>query len=220
MTRRPALSMVVRMPIRYHAPTKLLSGVTEWDNADGGDRSNSETGLAGRAGALFAPCGAVGIARRSRLKVILVLGLVCLPALTAVAIEPPEADRAHSLVQLANQQRVRAGLPALRANPRLMRAAQTHAEQTAALRKLAHVLPNARHPRPEDRLKASGYDWSAFGENLAVGQRSTSEATAEWMKSPGHRNNLLSPKYTELGTGYATDDTGKAYYVQVFGRPM
>ena len=161
----------------------------------------------------------MGTARRGGFKVLLVLGLVCLPALTAVAIEPPEADRAHSLVQLANQQRVRAGLPALRANPRLMRAAQTHAEQTAALRKLAHVLPNARHPRPEDRLKASGYDWSAFGENLAFGQRSTSEATAEWMKSPGHRKNLLSPNYTELGTGYATDDRGRAYYVQVFGRP-
>ena len=40
------------------------------------------------------------------------------------------------------------------------------------------------------------------------------------MKSPGHRKNLLSPAYTELGTGYATDNRGRAYYVQVFGRPL
>ena len=156
---------------------------------------------------------------RRRFGVLLVLGLATLPVLTGYAIEPPEAERAHALVQLANQQRVHAGLPALRSNPRLMRAAQAHAEQSAAEGRLAHVLPKARLPKPEDRLRASGYDWSAFAENIAFGQRSTSEAIADWMKSPGHRKNLLSPAYTELGTGFATDDRGRAYYVQVFGRP-
>lgn len=156
---------------------------------------------------------------RRRFGVLLVLGLATLPVLTGYAIEPPEAERAHALVQLANQQRVREGLPVLRSNPRLMRAAQAHAEQSAAEGRLAHVLPKARLPKPEDRLRASGYDWSAFAENIAFGQRSTSEAIEAWMKSPGHRKNLLSPAYTELGTGFATDDRGRAYYVQVFGRP-
>ena len=138
------------------------------------------------------------------------------PAAAAAA----PGGRAGALVELANQQRSRAGLPPLRANSQLMRAAQTQAEQSASLGKMAHVLPEARYPRPEDRLEASGYDWRAFAENIAMGQQSTSEAIEAWMNSPGHRKNLLSAAYTELGTGYATDASGRPYYVQVFGRPM
>jgi uncharacterized protein YkwD len=128
--------------------------------------------------------------------------------------------RAGALVDLANEHRSRAGLPPLRANSRLMQAAQTQAEQSASLGKLAHVLPEARYPRPEDRLDASGYPWRAFAENIGMGQRSTSEVIEAWMKSPGHRKNMLSASFTEMGTGYATDDKGRAYYVQVFGRPL
>jgi uncharacterized protein YkwD len=123
-------------------------------------------------------------------------------------------------VDLANQIRSREGLPPLRANTRLMLAAQTQAEQSASLGKMAHVLPGARYPRPEDRLDASGYPWRAFAENIAMGQRTMSDVIEAWMKSPGHRKNMLSPNYTEMGTGYATDESGRAYYVQVFGRPM
>lgn len=130
------------------------------------------------------------------------------------------ATRAVALAELANEHRSRAGLPPLRTNAALMRAAQTQAEQSASLGKMAHVLPGARFPRPEDRLDASGYPWRAFAENIATGQRSMSEAIEAWMKSPSHRKNMLSATYTEMGTGYATDDNGRAYYVQVFGRPM
>ena len=130
------------------------------------------------------------------------------------------SGRAGALVELANEHRSRAGLPPLRANAQLMRAAQTQAEQSASLGRMAHVLPGARYPRPEDRLDASGYPWRAFAENIAMGQRSTSEAIEAWMKSPGHRQNMLSATYTEMGTGVATDDSGRAYYVQVFGRPL
>ncbi len=101
-----------------------------------------------------------------------------------------------------------------------MRAAQTQAEQTASARRLEHVLPDARYPRPEDRLDASGYGWRAWAENIAFGQKTPSDAVEAWMQSPGHRKNLLNPKYTELGTGLAIDATGRPYYVQVFGRPL
>ena len=156
------------------------------------------------------------------------LGLLCWPGVVAGpraeaaagAAAAAPAARANALVDLANEARSRAGLPPLRANSQLMRAAQTQAEQSASLGKIAHVLPGARYPRPEDRLDASGYPWQAFAENMAMGQRSMSEAIEAWMKSPGHRKNLLSATYTELGTGYATDAKGRPYYVQVFGRPM
>ncbi len=125
-----------------------------------------------------------------------------------------------TLLELANAQRAKAGLPPLRQNPQLMQAAQAQAEQTAAARRMEHVLPDARYPRPQDRLDASGYPWRAWAENIAFGQRTPSDAVAAWMESPGHRRNLLNPSYTELGAGMAVDATGRPYYVQVFGRPL
>jgi uncharacterized protein YkwD len=148
-------------------------------------------------------------------------GIVAVPrAESAAPAAAVSAGRAGALVELANEHRSRAGLPPLRANEALMRAAQTQAEQSASIGKMAHVLPGARYPRPEDRLDASGYPWRAFAENIAMGQRSMSDAVEAWMNSPGHRKNLLSATYTELGTGYATDADGRPYYVQVFGRPL
>ena len=129
-------------------------------------------------------------------------------------------ERINTMLELANAQRARAGLPPLRANSRLMQAAQTQAEQTASARQLQHVLPDAKYPRPEDRLGASGYPWRAWAENIAFGQKTPSDAVEAWMQSPGHRKNLLDPKYTELGTGVAADATGRPYYVQVFGKPL
>ena len=130
------------------------------------------------------------------------------------------SERLNAMLELANAQRAKAGLQPLRANSRLMQAAQTQAEQSASARILQHVLPDAKYPRPEDRLDASGYPWRAWAENIAFGQKSPSDAVEAWMQSPGHRKNLLSTKYTELGTGVAIDATGRQYYVQVFGRPL
>ncbi len=101
-----------------------------------------------------------------------------------------------------------------------MRAAQVHAEQMARARQQAHVLPNAVYPRAEDRLAAAGYDWEIFGENLALGQTSAAEAVRSWMDSRGHRSNIVSPQFTELGVGYAIDRAGRPYYVQVFANPL
>jgi uncharacterized protein YkwD len=101
-----------------------------------------------------------------------------------------------------------------------MRAAQVHAEQMARAREQAHVLPNAAYPRAEDRLAAAGYNWQTFGENLALGQASPAEAVRSWMHSRGHRSNIVSPAFTELGVGYAIDGDGRPYYVQVFANPL
>lgn len=126
---------------------------------------------------------------------------------------------AAQVVQLTNAERGRSGRARLLANARLMRAAQLHAEQIARAGEMAHVLPNAAYPRAEDRLAAAGYDWQTFGENLALGQPSPAAAVRSWMHSRGHRSNIVSPAFTELGVGYATDRAGRPYYVQVFASP-
>jgi uncharacterized protein YkwD len=126
---------------------------------------------------------------------------------------------AGTIVQLTNAERSKAGLPALRSSDRLMQAAQLHADQMARAGRLEHVLSGGQYPRPEDRLAAAGYQWSAYAENIAMGQSTPAAAMDSWMRSSGHRANILSTSVTEIGIGFARDSAGRPYYVQVFGRP-
>src|SRR6185503_9667681 len=94
---------------------------------------------------------------------------------------------ASELASLTNAERRQAGLPALTPSPSLMRAAQLHADQMASLGQMAHSLPGARYPEPQDRLAAVGYRWQAYAENVAYGQGSPTSAISAWMGSSGHR---------------------------------
>ncbi len=127
---------------------------------------------------------------------------------------------ATEVVRLTNVERSNARLREFRANPRLMRAAQIHAEQMAEVGRMAHELPGSRYPRAADRLAAAGYVWSAYAENVATGRAMTpATAVSGWMRSAGHRANILNARYTELGAGYAVNARGERHYVQVFGDP-
>jgi uncharacterized protein YkwD len=86
--------------------------------------------------------------------------------------------------------------------------------------RLEHELPSARYPRAEDRLKAVQYSWQAWGENVAFGQEHPESVMRTWMTSSVHRDNILGAAYTEMGAGYAQGKDGRAYWVQVFGRPL
>lgn len=144
-------------------------------------------------------------------------------AAASLPAAPPAAAPSEvtvAVVELTNVERTRSGLRALEANALLMRAAQLHAEQMAQAGRIDHVLPNAPHPRPEDRLTAVAYRWQAFAENVAFGQRTAAEVVNGWMQSSGHRANIMNATYTEMGAGYARDPNGRSYWVQVFGKPL
>jgi len=129
------------------------------------------------------------------------------------------AQTVSTVLELTNAERRRAGLPDLRANTLLAHAAQLQSEQMGSTSTMDHVIPGAPYPSPPDRLAAVNYVWEAYGENVAMGQRSGTEVVSAWMNSSGHRANILNPRYTELGVGYATDESGHPYYAQVFARP-
>lgn len=69
-----------------------------------------------------------------------------------------------------------------------------------------------------------GYEYIAIGENIALGNFADDKALVEaWMNSPGHRENIVSGKYTEIGVAakkslYDGDEIWIA--VQIFGRPL
>jgi len=165
------------------------------------------------------------VSRSTRLPLaVLVLLWGCLspaaPDATAAGGGAAGGGITTSIVDLTNVERSRAGVSPLRVEGRLMKAAQLQAEQMASLGRMDHVLSDGPYPAPQDRLAAAGYKWRAYAENIAYGQRGPEDVTGSWMGSKGHRANMLSGAYTELGTGYAVDDRGRSYFVQVFGKPM
>ena len=84
----------------------------------------------------------------------------------------------------------------------LQKAARPH---SIAMVKEDYFAHNSRDGKTSgERLKGLGYNWRATGENLARGSGSFSEPKSRfeaWMKSDGHRKNILERKYEEVGVG-------------------
>jgi uncharacterized protein YkwD len=132
----------------------------------------------------------------------------------------PGAVREEMLTRV-NAHRKKAKLKALRLNTVLDKAAQRHAEDMLARGYFAHESPSGTTVR--ERSKKAGYNWGAIGENIAFGQTSVDEVVETWMDSPGHRKNILSPNFTEMGVGLALgkgpDGKHQVLWVQNLGAP-
>ncbi len=139
------------------------------------------------------------------------------PPLSPV-VSAPNAP-GEEIVTRTNAERKALGLPQLARNTALMNAAQRQADQMAALTRMAHELPGAAYPNLDSRLDAVGYRMRASGENVAEGYPTAAAVVAGWMTSPGHRSNIVSTHYTEMGGGVATGKNGRRYYAQVFAAP-
>ncbi len=106
-----------------------------------------------------------------------------------------------------NSQRSRHGLAPLRLNRRLSAAAAAHATDMDARNYFSHdSLDGGSFV---DSLRRAGYlngarSWTV-GENLAWGSRGRAPQmiTRSWMNSPGHRANILSSSFREIGIGVA-----------------
>jgi uncharacterized protein YkwD len=106
--------------------------------------------------------------------------------------------------------------PSLRKNQKLDEVALTHAKDMAVADYFSHTSKNGDQLR--DRVSKQDYSWSTIGENIAKGQKTSSQVVNDWMKSPGHCSNIMNPAFTELGVG-RDDNFRKEYiWVQVFGK--
>ncbi len=129
-----------------------------------------------------------------------------------VAAAPADRDTFTSRVlDLTNAERANAGLPPLTLSPELQDAAQSYSDVLASSGCFAHTCG----PMPDfsSRDEAAGYtDWTSLGENIAFGYATPEDVVAGWMASPGHRANILSPNFTEIGVGLEG-----TYWTQEFG---
>ena len=153
--------------------------------------------------------------KRMRKKALLSLLLVT--ATAALAQSSQCATQEQELVKELNASRREAGLPALRVNPKLTEAARKHSEIMAEQQKLTHVLPG--EDPVAKRLADSGLRFNRSGEN--VGYNTDFNGVHEgFMNSPPHRENILSPGYTEVGIGVVHDDKGVWWATQDFAHSI
>lgn len=119
------------------------------------------------------------------------------------------------LFDLTNQARANSGLPMLRFDPRLCRAARLHSADMARYNSMSHYLNGRSH---QHRTAAAGYPSGMVAENISASQYNPDAAINTWLNSSGHRANMLSYSYADLGVGIAYSANGAPYYTQVFGR--
>ena len=121
----------------------------------------------------------------------------------------------QQLLDLTNQSRANSGLPMLRMDPRLCRAARLHSANMARYNSMSHYLEGKSH---QHRTQEAGYPSSMVAENVCYSQGNPQAAINTWLNSSGHRANMLSYQYSDLGVGIGYSSNGQPYYTQVFGR--
>ncbi|GAC1321713.1 MAG: hypothetical protein NVSMB2_18670 [Chloroflexota bacterium] len=143
--------------------------------------------------------------------------------LVAVRVAPVSAAPLEAsaytvrVLDLTNAERQKAGLAPLALNHQLVDAAQSYSQVLAASDCFDHTCG----PVPDftDRAAQAGYTaWNSLGENIAAGYATPDDVVSGWMKSPAHRANILSSKFTEMGVGLVTGGGAYGtYWAQEFG---
>jgi uncharacterized protein YkwD len=74
---------------------------------------------------------------------------------------------------------------------------------------------------PADRVRAIGYREVLVGENIAYGPQSAEEVVKGWLESPGHCENIMDPRFAEMGIAYAAGQAVRhgLYWVQLLAEP-
>lgn len=128
-----------------------------------------------------------------------------------------EQGEADVVFKLLNQHRASKRAPLLVRDAHLDAVAQAHALHMARAGFFEHQSPLGMEVY--ERINAAGApSWRAAGENIAAGQRSGQEAEDTWMRSKGHRHNILGEQYERVGIGaaYVPGSEYGWYWVQVF----
>lgn len=124
------------------------------------------------------------------------------------------------VINLTNQKRAEVGLAPLNENSALSAAAQAKGADMLNKGYWAHVAPDGT--TPWNFFTDFGYKYRYAGENLARDFSSASSAVDAWMNSPTHRENILNPKYKEIGIGVVEGNLAgidTTIIVQFFGAP-
>ncbi|MCX8035010.1 MAG: CAP domain-containing protein [Candidatus Dojkabacteria bacterium] len=124
------------------------------------------------------------------------------------------------IVELTNQKRREYGLDELKTNQVLNLVARAKANDLLQRQYWSHYDPEGRNIRYF--LEEFNYTFSVAGENLAKDFYSHIDVVNAWMNSPSHRQNILEPRYREIGVAVVEGNFLGKYtnlVVQVFASP-
>lgn len=120
----------------------------------------------------------------------------------------------NEVVRLVNLERSKAGLAPLAINWEVSRVARYKSQDMINKNYFSHESPT--YGSPFKMMETFGIRFTAAGENIAMGQQTPAQVMNGWMNSPGHRSNILSPNYNQIGVGLAIDSAGRPYWTQMF----
>ncbi|MGI5849070.1 MAG: LysM peptidoglycan-binding domain-containing protein [Christensenellales bacterium] len=123
----------------------------------------------------------------------------------------------QQVFELVNKERANRGIELLKYNSELARVARFKSQDMIDKGYFSHYSPT--YGSPFQMMEKFGLRFSAAGENIAYGQRTASEVMNTWMNSSGHRANILSGAYTQIGIGVAKASNGTLYWTQMFIKP-
>lgn len=121
------------------------------------------------------------------------------------------ASGATSIAAIRSQ----AGLPPLKQDARLERAAAQQAGYMAGAGRMTHRVGWRKDFAT--RMRENGIEGAA-AENVAHGAMSREKLFSMWMNSPGHRRNMLDRRFTRYGLASAEDAQGRKYWALVLAR--
>lgn len=137
-----------------------------------------------------------------------------------------EARVRARVLELANEARSRprrcgsrqfSAAPPLALESHLTSAALVQARDMARHSMLEHTGSDGS--TPDQRVTRAGYKWRTTGENIASGPTTPDEVMAGWLASPGHCENLMNPRFKEMGIAWVVDPKSASgvYWAQTFG---
>lgn len=120
----------------------------------------------------------------------------------------------RQVIELVNQERAKNGLKPLKANWELSRVARYKSNDMRDRNYFSHDSPT--YGSPFTMIKSFGIYYRSAGENIAAGQKTAWEVMQSWLKSPGHRQNIMNAGFTEIGVGYSQGGSYGTYWTQMF----
>jgi len=178
---------------------------------------------------LFIPTEANNFSSKFLQSKILLYCVVCLLFVKIVSIiifiDFPKniffADITKSaLVSLINRERMSLGISPLSENKKLNQAALLKAEDMMKKDYFSHQSPEG--VTPWYWFSKSGYNYIYAGENLAIGFINSDDVYRAWINSLSHKDNIINPRYKEIGTAVLTgnfEGNKTTIVVQLFGNP-
>jgi uncharacterized protein YkwD len=129
-------------------------------------------------------------------------------------VPPTPAAISQQLLDAHNKARSDRGLPPFKANADLQKAADSHAAHMASVGIMAHE--GIGDGTPWTRITATGYTYSAAGENIEWGSPDVPSVMSVWLASPGHLANIVGD-YSDAGLAMAKDSKGGVWWCVDFG---